>query len=454
MKKTIFSIMIILMLTSSTLFAGDFTSESDYLDIRVASGFSSASKLALSSENGFCIYDKSNKDKEVFQINESDIYITLNKEGNINILDFENNIIETILGDGNMIIGSASKNNSNIQANKNSYRDFLSFKVNNNSFILINHINIEKYLYGVVPKEVGSSFPMESIKAQAVAARTFAMANKNKHIDQGYDLCDGTHCQVYGAVFAEHPNTNKAVDETRDIYVYSNNEFANTTFHSNNGGYIESSKDVWGGHRDYLIAKEDPFSTNTTASTWSLNLTSSEVNSKISSSGIKIGNIIDIEILETTEANRVSKLRLKGSLGEEIISGAKLRTILGNTTMRSTWFNVKKNGKELNNNKEYYVLNGSNSLAVNIEDLTIMNFAEEKVKLNINNIEISGKDKLAKIERVSQLSPDGFTFEGRGYGHGVGMSQYGAAEMAKQGYNYEEILKHYYSGVDIINKIK
>lgn len=432
MKKNILTILVCLLLISffPINFAYAYYDSSEYLDIKIGKNFSSSDYINLSSENGFYIYDKFNKEIASSEIIDNNIIVKLNEYGELDILDLKNNIIKTIPGDGREIIGSMD--DSFIKVGSNHYRGFVTFISKKNQISLINHIEIEEYLYGVVPKEVGSSFHIETLKAQAVAARTFAAASKNKHQIEGFNLCDTTHCQVYGGKTAEHPNTNRAVDETKGLYIYYNGKLAETMFHSNNGGYMESSKDTWGGHLDYLIAKKDSFSENTTASTWELNLSNAELNGKIRSSGINIGDILDIETLERTSANRVVKVKLIGTLGEETITGAKLRTILG---MRSTWFDIIKEGETIST--EGYVFDPTTS---------------KVIRININNAtKIDGNEVIFKSQNnTSQKSVSGqFKFNGRGYGHGVGMSQYGALEMAKQGYSYEEILKHYYVGVDI-----
>ena len=434
MKKNISIIVVFLLLISffPTNRAYGYFDSSEYLDVKIGKSYSSSDFISLSSENGFYIYDKLDKQTIIFQIIDKDIIVSLNEYEEMDILDLHNNLLTTIPGDGSIVIGSGSMD-SIIQMGQNKYRGFISFIAKEKQIALINHVEIEDYLYGVVPKEMGSSFHMESLKAQAVAARTFAMSSKNKHKNEGFNLCDTTHCQVYGGMIAEHPNTNRAVDETKGLSVYYNGTLAQTLYSSNNGGYIESSKDTWGGHFDYLVAKEDPFSKNTNASTWEMKLTSQEIDQKILASGINIGNILDIEILGTTSANRVVNVKLIGTLGEETITGARLRTVLG---MRSTWFDIEKKGEDISRIGYVFDPETSKVVEINLNNATIIDGNNIKFKTESNG------SQGTKIEE--------FLFNGRGYGHGVGMSQYGALEMAKQGYTYEEIIKHYYTGVDII----
>ena len=434
MKKNIPIAIVFLLLISffPTNIAYGYFDSSEYLDVKIGKSYGSSDFISLSSENGFYIYDKFDKQTIIFQIIDKDIIVSSNEYEEMDILDLHNKLLTTIPGDGSIVIGSGSMD-SIIQIGQNKYRGFISFIAKEKQISLINHVEIEDYLYGVVPKEMGSSFHMESLKAQAVAARTFAMSSKNKHKNEGFNLCDTTDCQVYGGMIAEHPNTNRAVDETKGLSVYYNGTLAQTLYSSNNGGYIESSKDTWGGHFDYLVAKEDPFSKNTNASTWEMKLTSQEIDQKILASGIKIGNILDIETLGTTSANRVVNVKLIGTLGEETITGARLRTVLG---MRSTWFDIGKKGETIS--KIGYVFDPETSkvLEINLDNAII---------IDGNNIKSKSKSNGSQGTKIEE-----FLFNGRGYGHGVGMSQYGALEMAKQGYTYEEIIKHYYTGVDII----
>lgn len=454
MKRIISVIIICIMVTVSlplNYSYGEYMN-SKYLDVKVGKNFNASDYITLSSDNGFYLYNKNNKENEVFQIIDTSIIVSKNYGEGLDILDSNNNILTTIPGDGSIIIGSGSFRDSIVQVGKNRYRDFIGFLVKNDGILLINHVEVENYLYGVVPKEVGASFPMESIKAQAVAARTYALSNIDKHKNEGFNLCDTIHCQVYGALDAEHSSTNQAVNETRNMVVYYEGKLAETTFHSNNGGYTESNKDAWGGAAlGYLIAKEDKFSLNSPNSSWTVKLTLQEMSSKLISAGINVGELIDMEVLEISEGKRVLKLKIKGSSKDEIISGSKLRTILGNNEIKSTFFNINKEGT--NSNLKTYVIDGNNiePIEINLNTAIIVDGKEIKSTTRNRVTRATGKDRSKDIENTYATSPTSFTFEGKGYGHGVGMSQYGAMEMAKQGYNFEEILKYYYTGVDIIN---
>lgn len=442
MKKKISILLVCLLMISfiPTDFAYGYYASEEYLDVRIGKRFSSSDYITLSSENGFYIYDKDYKGRDLVQVIDSNIIVTSNTYGEFDVLDLQNNIIRTIPGDGSEIIGSGSMHNSVIDIGKDQYRGFITFINNNNETSLINHVEIEDYLYGVVPKEMGHSFHMESLKAQAVAARSFALATKTKHQSEGFNLCDTTHCQVYGGVAGEHPNTDSAVDETKGLYMYYNGKIAETMYHSNNGGYMESSKNAWGGQLDYLEVRDDPFSKDTKASTWEFKITSKELSEKVKAAGIDIGDILDMEILEISSGNRVKKIKLVGTSGEEVITGGRIGPILG-PEIRTTWFDIMKEGSytgSSTNNAYVYDPETSQTIKIDLDNVTILNGNEEMIKLKNKTSDKSGVE--------------GFTLNGKGYGHGVGMSQFGALAMAKQGYSFEEILKHYYLGVDLVDK--
>lgn len=421
----------------------------DFLDIRIGNSTDYFKQYTLESNTGFKFYEKRNKNLEIYNIQDEMVYASLNIYGEIEIISLENEIIYSIPSDGSIIIGSESL----VKVDKNKYRDYITFLERDNKLSLINHINMEHYLYGVVPKEMPASWPVESLKAQAVVARSFALSNLNKHAKEGFNLCDTTDCQVYKAYDNEHPNTNQAVDETKGEYVYYNGKVASTPYHSTSGGYTEDSSVAWGGSIPYLIPVYDVYSEGTASNIWSINITPLEIKNKLSTIGINIGDIKDIIILNTSSANRVVELKIVGSNGEHIMNGNKMRTLLGNTTMKSTWFEIDKKGQNLT--KKVYVIDDNlrNPVEVNINSTYILD-GKSNTSSNRNNVSRAiGSDRTINIEQTLSITPTTFIFNGKGYGHGVGMSQFGAMEMAKLGYKYEDIIKHYYSGVEIIKTI-
>ncbi|NLW22730.1 MAG: SpoIID/LytB domain-containing protein [Tissierellia bacterium] len=335
------------------------------------------------------------------------------------------------------------------------YRGYLFFKIVNNSLSVINYIHLEDYLYGVVPMEMPASFEMEALKAQAVAARTYALKNINKHGKEGYDLCDTTHCQVYGGLDGEHERTNRAVDETEGIVITYNGKVIDALYHSNSGGHTEDSVEVWGNSVPYLIGVKDEFSIGYPNSTWEIRLTSDHINTKLIQNNIYIGELIDMEILASSPNGRVSKLKVIGTSGETVLNKSKIREILGPNELKSTWFTIKKEG-DRGTTKTVYAIDGESlePISININDTYILGEDNKSTpsKISNNRLIIRGRDSNIEIENRPIYNTGNFIIEGKGYGHGLGMSQWGAQGMAKLGYSYEDILKHYYTDVEIIKQ--
>lgn len=420
----------------------------DYIDVKLSRPLVQNAYVNLSSPMGFSIYDVEEKDNPLFIIEETAIKAIPNNEY-IDLVDSTNNLLYSLPNDGSLILGSKDLEEPLITVEKDMYRGYIRFLINNNELVVINHVNIEQYLYGVVPREMSYTSPMEALKAQAVASRTYAIHNINKHAHEGFNLCDTTHCQVYNGFIYEKPTTNQAVDETKGILIYYDGEVIEAVYHSSSSGYTEDSSNVWGGNIPYLKSVEDHFSLDSPHSSWSFRIKLSELNEKLIKAGIVIGDIQDIEIVETSPTKKVNKLRLKGTLGEEIISGESFRSIIGGTALKSTWFSIK--GASSNAVNYAYVLDGS-SLLPKAVDITKAYIIDGNNRRTVTRSMISramGKDRIRSFEQIPFISGDELLIEGSGYGHGVGMSQYGAKKMAESGYSFEDILKYYYTGVDV-----
>lgn len=265
-----------------------------------------------------------------------------------------------------------------INYNSNYYRGYLEISA---SGWVINVLNIEDYLLSVVPSEMPSYYPIEALKAQAVASRTYALRNRNRHGD--FDLCSTTHCQVYKGIKTENERTTKAVLETIGEVMTYNNQLIKAFFHSSSGGYTEDCKYVWGEDLPYLKGVKDV--EELIADSWVRYLSFNEFLEKLAYSGIRINGNFSLEI-EKTASGRVYRL----------------------------WFRDFQN---------VYSINGTNFR-------TLFNLPSTLFDLELND--------------------DKILIKGRGNGHGVGLSQKGAKFLAEKGYNYKEILKYYYQGVEIV----
>ena len=425
-----------------------------YIDVKLTRPILDKSLINLQSESGFSIYDVNDKENSIFYIGGNEIKVALDEKDNISLLDIQANVLFTIPQENNLLLLSNEGEGSTMRVEKDRYRGYLRFKLEDGHIILINHIEMEDYLYGLVPREMPYTFPMEALKAQAVAARTYATYNMDKHLSKGYNLCDTTDCQAYHGYEKEHMLTNLAVDGTKGILAYYNGMPIDAQYHSTSSGFTESSGDVWGGDLPYLRSVEDRFSLNSPSSSWTLNINISDLNNRLILNNINIGSLVDMQVIETSPSGSVKNIKLIGSNGEEVISGTKFRTIIGNTTLKSTCFNIV-GGNVVNIDKEVYIMGKDGKLIP--KRLSQLSVLDNGVRKSVSRSGVSRAiNKKRQIEDIfaDQSMPgiptSGIVIEGKGYGHGVGMSQYGAKNMAEEGYTFEEILKHYYSGIDIL----
>lgn len=451
MKKVFFSILICSLLIT-LLYDKSYADENNinYLNIKLTRPLVENNLINMSSDSGFTLYDYNDKTNIYSTIHDIIIRAMLNENGDIVLLDLEDNIIETLPKDGSIIIGSNSIDSPMIMIEEDRYRDYIKLVNKNNEIMVINHVALENYLYGVVPREMPSTFHLEALKAQAIASRTYAIHNINKHGIDGYSLCDTTHCQVYSGADGEKPTTNLAVDETRGILAYYNGEIIDAQYHSTSSGYTEDSSNIWGGNLPYLKSVEDNFSTEAPYSNWSLSINIRDLNNKLIASGINIGQVKGIEELSTTSTGKVDKLKIIGTIGDQIITATKFRSMVGTNILKSEWFSIKNSNIETTNN-QVYVIDGETMepKAININTAYILDGLNKKTVSRSTVSRALGNDRQVSIGGLRPISTSEILIEGKGYGHGVGMSQYGAKKMAELGYSFEEILKHYYTGIDV-----
>ncbi|RKD28032.1 stage II sporulation protein D [Caminicella sporogenes DSM 14501] len=375
-----------------------------------------------------------NKNLKVVNPNNKRIQV-LDKRGNVlliyNSLERDFYFTPIVEKDSDQIINIDGKN----------YRGDVIFKRYLNSDItVINYLTLQEYLYGVVPKEMSGDWPLEALKAQAVAARNYAVANMGKHSNYGFDLCSGIDCQVYGGYDAEKPRSNMAVDETDGKVLTYDGKVINAFFHSNSGGHTEDSENVWSLYIPYIRGVEDEFSLDAPNSKWIQVYSPDEISDVLNSKGFNIGQVCSIYPEEYSKNGRVLSLKIKGSLSDLTLKKEETRKIFGYSKIKSMNFTVETDAS-------FYIKSS---------------IEKEAVRKSLNNVHILGKENFVKIvdggnyfvsngEKNVKINgkPSKYIFKGKGWGHGLGMSQWGAKKMAELGYTYEEILKHYYTGTKL-----
>ncbi len=437
MKKFIALLFVIALLFSLQMFiaSADDISLPQYVSIGLLYGENAAHSTNVSA-GGFAVTDEYGS--PLFSTDGSTDLIVKNEGGAVVIYE-ESSLLFTY--SGTIIIEPIA---GDIALNGVAYRGSLKLVPKSEKLTVINIVELENYLYGVLPKEMGGSAPLEALKAQAVTARSYTARFIGRHADDGFDLCTSVHCQVYGGSGCETTLATRAVDGTQGIIAIYDDKIAELYYFASDGGTTESVEHVWGSTlHPYLKAVEDPYETDkATHHTWSVTLTNNEINEIFA--GYNLGTITDISVEETSQAGSVIKLKVTGTKGSETFVRDKCRTAFGGK-LYSQAYTITKN----------YDGNTSASVAIDAMGTHILPSV-------IYVLGSDGKVIEKRIEEVtvisavgtSQLAPEGsqvtsYTINGRGYGHRIGMSQWGAMAMADQGFTYEDILYHYYTGIQL-----
>lgn len=349
-----------------------------------------------------------------------------------------------------------------IAVNGKSYRGMLTFAVSGSTMTAVNVVPLEEYLYGVVPAEMPASYEQEALKAQAVAARTYAMTKLGAHTGSGYQLCDTTACQVYKGYSGEMASATKAVNATAGEVLCYHGEPIEAVFSASSGGYTENSEDVWNTAVPYLRAV--PEIAEYDNNSWTRTLTLSELNALLAAKGEKIGSAKDIVITKLSTGGRVQEMQIVGTSGTKTLTKEDIRTYFSSAfgSLPGKMFTINGKGGESSGNDAVTQNNApkSNSLlaaaakngitAKTTGTLSALNGKKLSVEVKQSSATPSRTDYYAVYSvSISTVKDGKFVFNGNGSGHGVGMSQKGAQGMAQLGYSYDNILKHYYTDVTI-----
>jgi stage II sporulation protein D len=188
-------------------------------------------------------------------------------------------------------------------------------------FSVVNVLPLGIYIRGVVPYELGSSYPEESTKAMAIIAATFAVYNEGRHSSYGFDVCTGQHCQVYRGIGTsgyryESDKIVKCCDAVKGMVITYNKEPIQAVYHSSNGGFTENSENVWVATLPYLRSVEEKFEQTTEGATrgqlgiWTNTLTADKITKKLKDNGYSIGKVTSVEVTKRSEAGSVLELSI------------------------------------------------------------------------------------------------------------------------------------------------
>ena len=281
-----------------------------------------------------------------------------------------------------------------INQKERKYRgNFDIIKTHEGRLVLVNRLPVEEYIQGVLYHEISHRWPMEAIKAQAVAARTYALYQMEVNTQNDFDVTNDIYSQVYGGRTSERYRTNLAVKRTQGEILVFQGKILPAYFHATCGGATENVRELWNhdglaplrGVRCHFCADSPHFH-------WKKNFRLKDLQDKLNAAGYHLGLIKEINILERNRSERIKNLEIITRDGKTTsISGKDFRNIVGPNNIRSTNFEIFMKG--------YYV------------DIV-----------------------------------------GKGWGHGVGLCQWGARGLAMKRYSYKGILEYYYPGAAMIKQ--
>jgi stage II sporulation protein D len=284
-----------------------------------------------------------------------------------------------VVGDSNVSqLSVEPQNGGHIWINDRWYRGSVQVVVVDKKLVAIDRVNIEHYLYSVLGAEMSASFPAEALKAQAVAARTYALYRSQSSRKKLFDLDNTEASQVYKGLSTEADTTQAAVKATSGQIMTYNGKPILAAFHSSSGGHTENVEDIWPNALPYLRGVPDD-DMGTPAYGWSKTFSVSEL-----SEILKVPNLKAIAPERMTQYGSVLSLKASGD-SEQTLTGSIIRSTL----------------------------------------------------------------KLRSLRFTVTPTPEGFVFKGLGNGHAIGLSQWGAYNMAQKGVKYSSILAHYYQGVNM-----
>lgn len=350
-------------------------------------------------------------------------------------------------------------------------------RIDGGNITVANIIDLENYVKGVAPYEMGRTWPLEALKTQATCARTYALRRLNSHSSLGFDLCNSDHCQVYNGAGSKSTTwgpsavSDQAVEETAGQVVWYKNSLAETVYSSSFGGASENAKYVWGTDTvntyPYLSGVVDPYeekaaSINARAN-WTVTYTAAQLEDRLHSKYYGTGHSIDYLELLYSELGNVIKLTVHWDNNQTSeFKPTSIRSVFGVNSIRFTinGQTVTGGSGSTSGSGGSYAVNGSGSLS-SLDGLYAISGAGTTAALGDDLYVISGSGTTSALEPGTgsggsnqgggtvTVSGSSYVFNGGGWGHQIGMSQYGAYAMSQLGFTYEEICEFYYPGTQV-----
>lgn len=340
------------------------------------------------------------------------------------------------------------------------YRGRLQFLVRGGRMQVVNHLGIETYLASVVGSEMPHRWPLPALQAQAVAARTYALRQRGKAGD--FDVKATVSSQVYRGVESETPSTIEAVESTRSLVLVHAGRLINAVFHSSSGGATEPSGEVWRNQLPYLVSVAD-HDQHSPVHRWNKRFDDDALRDLFR----ETGGVKRLQVLKTSSTGRVRTARVQGPRGSLVLTGRELRKRLG---LKSTMVQFELiNGSTDSSTASAIATAQRAPQATSQAAPPLIGLWQDSASgpdTTSSNTASSSSGRLASLlppPPLPLLNPSAFNqprpdlkvgeivleARGQGFGHGVGMSQWGAHGLALQGADFREILLHYYRGAEI-----
>ncbi|WP_230931934.1 Ig-like domain-containing protein [Priestia sp. TSO9] len=375
------------------------------------------------------------KPSHLYTIKNSDLVLKANTEYTVTATTQGVTLKQgsTVLGDFTSFEITPSLYKNPVSINGRQYLGDVAFTNEKGTYVRpVNTLPIEDYLKGVVPNEVYTSWNLQALKTQAVAARTYAMSYAGKVIN------DTVSYQVYGG-YTWYDSTNKAVDETFGQVVTYNNKLINAVFSSSNGGRTESNSNAWGGTQlSYFPVKEDPYDKQTP---WTLAVQKTQIDL----TGKDLANY-SAWWNTVSEKDKTVTDNLKSWLVANKHPGKTIKI----TSIPKVSFYAPSSGGRVTKGAITvdYLVKGDvdSSQKLVVHHLELKDLTSTKLKSMLNS-----RAMLSLLVTETNETSTSTTFNGKGNGHGVGMSQYGAQKMASLGKDYREILDFYYPTTTLLS---
>ncbi|MEK3994133.1 SpoIID/LytB domain-containing protein [Psychrobacillus sp. FSL K6-2365] len=328
-------------------------------------------------------------------------------------------------------------------SNGSSYRGSFNVVKSGATVQIVNRLDLENYLKGVIPNESPASWHIEALKAQTVAARSYTLSKAGI-------LSSTTKDQMYKGYSSEHKNTNAAVEATNGLVVKANGKLVQAYFYSTSGGKTANIGEVWNSTQVPHFVSVDDSIEQSPYKNWTVSIPVANILKKFGFASTD--TLLDIKLTKGGSNGEVTAVTAITSSGEKTISGNEsvMRNVFldaKNASLKSSWFDISFTKPTGGTNLAIQGAKGSSE----VTSLNGMSVQTASGVLTVPNgsVNVQTNEGIISTTGVTSTGIQTVTVNGKGYGHRIGMSQYGAKARAEAGWTYDRILKHYYQGTTI-----